>query len=123
MKPFLKMYFINNSHFILVYIPYFHKKITGLLRLLSLEPLGAVPPTPATPPHSLTELCLPVPWVQDTCTQTCLVSKPNTPLPQPRLMKEVLKNIFLGPYTCGKCLGQINHSKHPFVWQVSGLEV
>ncbi|KAL5262838.1 hypothetical protein ACHWQZ_G008284 [Mnemiopsis leidyi] len=38
---------------------------------------------------------------------------------QPRLMKETLKNVFLGPYNCGKCLARINHSKHPFVWQIT----
>lgn len=42
---------------------------------------------------------------------------------QPRLMKETLKNVFLGPYNCGKCLARINHSKHPFVWQVCKIAI
>lgn len=38
---------------------------------------------------------------------------------QPRLMKETLKNIFLGPYNCGKCLARINGNDHAFVWQIT----
>ena len=37
---------------------------------------------------------------------------------QPRLMRESLKNVVLGPYTCGNCLAKTNNSKHPYLWQV-----
>ena len=37
---------------------------------------------------------------------------------QPKLIAETVKNIFIGPYTCGNILAKINNSKTPLVWQV-----